>query len=218
MSQQTLVESIEEEIKQDNDVLEYYIFQDGRSIIVKSGNIVKQSVDAIVNPANSHLAHGGGAAGAISMAAGRKYDEDGFAYLKKNGGEIKPGNAMIMSNYNIRNIKAIVNAVGPIVHRKLDQEHIDALTGAVQSSLNLVNNYHDKQGDSLQSIAIPAISAGIFGYPKDECAKTIIATCTNYFITNPQTNLKRIILIDMNLEMLDYFQEHLISFKNHQQQ
>ena len=135
------------------------------SIALKQGDITKFQGDAIVNAANSHLMHGGGVARAISEAAGPGLDEEGQEELKSHG-PIEVGDALATKGYDL-SVTWVIHAVGP-VYGNHDGAEAELLARAYESSLSLAREYQVK------SIAFPAISAGIYGYPLDEAARIAV--------------------------------------------
>ena len=121
------------------------------------GDITTQDdVDAIVNAANARLESGGGVAGAIHRAAG-----PGLAAEARPLGPIRPGEAVITGGYGLPNT-FVVHALGPVYGQ--DRPEADLLAACYRHSLALA----DENGAS--SIAFPAISTGVFGYPVEEAA------------------------------------------------
>ena len=153
-----------------------------KNVIIEliKGDITKMNTDAIVNAANEHLAHGGGVAGAISRAGGRDIQNESNDWIKKHG-LVKTGSAAITSAGNLA-AKYIIHAVGPIMGSGDEDEK---LKKATLSSLELADRYQ------LQSIAFPAISTGIFGYPLDRCANVMLNATIAY--SKEKTGLKRIV-------------------------
>ncbi|MEO0202409.1 MAG: macro domain-containing protein [candidate division WOR-3 bacterium] len=128
--------------------------------IVK-GDITEEKVDAIVNAANEYLKHGGGVAGAIVRKGGSIIQEESDKI-----GYCSPGNAVITSAGNLK-AKYVIHAVGPIWKGgNFNEDKI--LYNAVKNSLILAHKY------SLRSISLPAISTGIFGFPKERASKIIL--------------------------------------------
>jgi O-acetyl-ADP-ribose deacetylase len=121
------------------------------------GDITTLKVDAIVNAANEALMAGGGVCGAIHRAAGPELQQECLAV-----GHCPTGDARITKGFRLP-AKHVIHAVGPVFE---DGKHGEAelLASAYRASLALC----EKHG--LQSIAFPAISTGIYGYPKDEAA------------------------------------------------
>ncbi|WGS64164.1 macro domain-containing protein [Marinitoga aeolica] len=120
------------------------------------GDLTKENVDAIVNAANSYLAHGGGVAAAIVRAGGRIIQEESNEYIKKNG-IIKTGEIGITSGGRLK-AKYVIHAVGPVWNggNSNEEKH---LYSAVYKSLEKADEM------KLKTISLPAISSGIFGYP-----------------------------------------------------
>lgn len=131
------------------------------------GDITKFQGDAIVNAANSRLMHGGGVARAISVAAGPGLDEEGQEELKSHG-PIEVGDALATKGYELP-ATWVIHVVGPIYGNHGGAE-AELLARAYESSLDLAREYQVK------TIAFPAISAGIYGYPLDEAARIAVET------------------------------------------
>jgi len=133
-------------------------------IVLLQGNLITQNVDAIVNAANESLLGGGGIDGQVHRAAGSKLYEE----CKKLGG-CETGNAKITNGYNLT-AKYVIHAVGPIYPDdpqdvKGQKEAARLLESVYQNILRVAKE------NGLKSIAIPAISTGIFGYPTEDAAK-----------------------------------------------
>ncbi len=147
------------------------------------GDITDLDTDAIVNAANTALQLGGGVAGAIRRKGGPKIQEE----CNKIGGT-HVGGAVITTGGNLK-AKYVIHAVGP----RHGEEHEDEkLKNATLNSLILADK------NNLKSIAFPAISTGIFGFPKDRCA-TIMLSTTIAYLEGP-TKLERVVycLYDQN--------------------
>ncbi|MEK9149410.1 MAG: macro domain-containing protein [Candidatus Desantisbacteria bacterium] len=141
------------------------------------GDITGLSVDAIVNAAGPSLVMGGGVAGAILKKGGRKIQEE----CDKIGGT-SCGTAVITGAGNL-SVRYVIHAVGP---RAGEGQEDEKLKSATLSALKLADEY------KLKSIAFPAISAGIFGYPIDKSAHIMLSTCLEYINQN-KTSLSEII-------------------------
>lgn len=136
-------------------------------IRLERGDITKFSGDAVVNAANSHLMHGGGVAKAISEAAGPGLDEEGQEELKSHG-PISVGDALATRGFDLP-VTWVIHAVGPVYGEHVGSE-AELLARAYRSSLDLAREY------GVETIAFPAISTGIYGYPLEEAARIAIST------------------------------------------
>ncbi|MCM8899935.1 O-acetyl-ADP-ribose deacetylase [Caldicoprobacter algeriensis] len=130
----------------------------GVKIECVQGDITKQEgFDAIVNAANAQLMPGGGVAGAIHRAAG-----PGLAEECRRLAPIKPGQAVITGGYNLPN-RYVIHCLGPVYG--VDQPSDKLLADCYRNALKLAEQH------GITSIAFPAISTGIFGYPMEEAAR-----------------------------------------------
>jgi O-acetyl-ADP-ribose deacetylase len=126
------------------------------------GNLLDEPVDAIVNAANGHLAHGGGVAGIISRAAGPELDRESSLLIQKNG-PLPTGSAVVTTAGKLP-FKGVIHAVGP---RYGEGDEEAKLLRALQAAFGLA----EKRGWSL---AFPAVSSGIFAVPLDICARAYL--------------------------------------------
>jgi O-acetyl-ADP-ribose deacetylase (regulator of RNase III) len=135
------------------------------NLVLANGDITEQTTDAIVNPANSELILGGGVAGAIRRKGGPKIQEE----CDKIGGT-PVGTAVITTGGNLK-AKYVIHAVGPMMGEG-DEDR--KLRDATLNSLKIADQH------KLKSLAFPAISTGIFGYPIDRCAQIMLTTTIDY--------------------------------------
>jgi O-acetyl-ADP-ribose deacetylase (regulator of RNase III) len=144
------------------------------------GDITAQETDAIVNAANEHLAHGGGVAGAISRRGGPQIQRESDAWVRQHG-RVPTGSAAITGGGQLA-AKYVIHAVGPVYDGTARSAKL--LASALRSSLALADEHH------LKSVALPAISTGIFGYPLDEAAGVMVSAAVAYL--EGQTGLERV--------------------------
>jgi O-acetyl-ADP-ribose deacetylase (regulator of RNase III) len=139
------------------------------------GDITERRVDAIVNAANSHLQHGGGVAGAIVRKGGSVIQEEsdriGFT----------PVGTAVITSAGALPARFVIHAAGP---RMGEGDEDLKLKKAVRSALELAST---KQ---LAGISMPAISSGVFGFPKDRCAAILVAETASYLRDNPAGSLE----------------------------
>jgi len=131
---------------------------------VVRGNLLEEPVDAIVNAANGHLAHGGGVAGVISRAAGSDLQRESDDLVAKHGAY--PTGSAVATTAGKLPFKAVIHAVGPR-HGEGDEER--KLKKALASAFALAAER------GWQSVSFPAVSAGIFSVPLDICARAYLA-------------------------------------------
>jgi O-acetyl-ADP-ribose deacetylase (regulator of RNase III) len=158
-------------------------------IKIIKGDITESNVDAIVNAANSYLQHGGGVAGAISRKGGAVIQEESNAI-----GHVPVGECAMTSGGRLK-ARHVIHAVGP---RMGEGDEENKLKKAINNVLELATS------KGLKSIAIPAISAGIFGFPKDKCARILVEETTK-FVRGKKTTLKEIIFCLMDTDIITLF-------------
>ena len=124
------------------------------------GNLLDEPVDAIVNAANGHLAHGGGVAGIISRAAGPELQAESERLVRKSGA-LKTGTAVVTTAGKLP-FKGVIHAVGP---RQGEGDEEAKLVLALTSS------FQRAKERGWESVSFPAVSSGIFAVPPDVCAR-----------------------------------------------
>lgn len=159
---------------------EIKIKQNGLLTLVE-GDITDRKVDAIVNPANSYLQHGGGVAGAIVRKGGNIIQKE-----SNKIGFVPVGSSVITSGGNLT-CKAVIHTVGP---RMGEGNEDQKLRKAINSCLELGFQH------GFRTIAIPAISSGIFGFPKDRCAKILVNESIAF--------LEKIVDLPNNIQMIEF--------------
>ncbi|XP_041118121.1 protein mono-ADP-ribosyltransferase PARP14-like [Polyodon spathula] len=162
---------------------------DGLVVSVYQGDMCRCNVDAVVNATNEELQHIGGPAGALLEAAGPELQIECDHYIKKKG-KLKPGQAVLTEAGSLP-CKFVIHALGPRWNAAEAKKSVYHLEKAVKESLNMAEMYN------CTSIAIPAISSGIFGFPLELCAETIVKCvhehCEDIY---RDSTLKKIHLVD----------------------
>ena len=169
-----------------NKVLVERVLSTGQTIQIVQGDITTETTDAIVNAANEHLAHGGGVAWAIVRRGGEIIQEESDEWIRKHGtvSHARPA----WTSGGLLPAKYVIHAVGP-VWGDGDEDH--KLAVAINGSLEVADEL------KLSSISIPAISTGIFGFPKERAAKIIFNSIEKYFSQNESgIKLVRLVLFD----------------------
>ena len=146
-----------------------------KTLRLVQGDITERDLDAIVNAANSYLQHGGGVAGAIVRKGGHIIQEESDRI-----GFVPVGHAAITGAGKLP-CKHVIHAVGPRIG---EGDEDNKLKDAVLSSLMLAS------GKGLKSISMPAISSGIFGFPKERCAEILVREALSYMKENPRSSLE----------------------------
>ncbi len=177
-----------------NVVLKECTLPKGRTLQIIRGDITTEDVDAIVNAANEHLKHGGGLAWAISKQGGLDIQKESDEWVR-NYGTVSHAYPAWTSG-GLLPAKYVIHAVGP-VWGSGDEEN--KLSVAVIGSLRVA----DELG--LNSIALPAISTGIFGFPKEHAAKIIIESIQTYFSEYSASGLSTIKLVLFDQSTADEF-------------
>ena len=158
------------------------------------GNIVEQEVDAIVNAANSSLQGGAGVDGAIHRAAGPELAQAGRLL-----GGCPPGEARITPGFRLK-ARYVIHTVGP-VYRGGNHGEAEILAAAHRQSLALAS---ERQ---LASVAFPAISTGIYGYPLELAAPIALRVVRDFLMADRQLQLVRFVL--WNADALAAFSDAL---------
>ena len=127
------------------------------------GNLLDEPVDAIVNAANGHLAHGGGVAGIISRAAGPDLQRESDVLVQKHG-PFPTGSAVVTTAGKLP-FKGVIHAVGP---RQGEGDEESKLLLALQNSLT------EAKRRGWSAVSFPAVSSGIFAVPLDVCARAYL--------------------------------------------
>ena len=166
----------------------------GKAVIeLVKGDITELEVDAIVNAANSRLKMGGGVAGAILRKGGWSIQEecDRIGYC--------PVGSAVITGAGRLKAKQVIHAVGP---RMGEGDEDRKLRSATLSALNVADRHN------LKSIAFPAISTGIFGFPKDRCAKIMLRAAVEH-LSSGESGLEKVIFCLYDDETYRIFEKEL---------
>ncbi len=163
-----------------------------RVLEILDADITDMHTDAIVNAANAQLILGGGVAGAIAEKGGPSIQQQ----CDKIGGTFV-GGAVITTAGDLK-AKYVIHAVGP---RMGEGDEDTKLKNATLNSLKLADQNH------LSSIAFPAISTGIFGFPVERCAEIMLDTTVDYL--RGETGLTKVMYCLFGWEYYRIFQNHL---------
>ena len=140
----------------------------------------QQDVDTVVNAANARLGPGGGVAGAIHRAAGPDLAEEAIPL-----GPIEPGEAVMTGAHGLPN-RYVIHTLGPVYGQ--DRPEAELLARCYRNSLALAED------NGVESIAFPAISTGIFGYPAEEAAEVALRTVREEAEGHERVRLVRFVL------------------------
>jgi len=166
-----------------------------RSVLaLVEGDITEQETDAIVNAANERLAGGAGVDGAIHRAGGPSI----LAECRQIGG-CPTGQAVITTGGDLK-ARYVIHTVGP-VYRGGTRGEAELLESAYRECLKLAS----KKG--LKSIAFPAISLGIYGYPREEGARIALKTSIEYL--KAHEDIARVHFVLFGRDMFDLFRGEL---------
>jgi len=162
------------------------------SLELVRGDITDMDCDAIVNAANTDLVLGGGVAGAIRRKGGPTIQEECSKI-----GRIKVGEAVATTGGNLK-AKYVIHAVGP---RFGEGDEDRKLASATLNSLKLADRH------CLRSIAFPAISTGVFGFPVDRCASVMLSTLISYL--HDKTGIERVVFCLYDPDTFEVFRRKL---------
>lgn len=165
----------------------------GKTLRLIGGDLTELDVDAIVNAANAQLILGGGVAGAIRTKGGPTIQEE----CNLVGGTVV-GQAVLTGAGNLK-ARHVIHAVGPRYGEGNEDEKLKNAT------LNSLRRAAEK---GLRSIAFPAVSTGIFGFPKERCAEIMLGTSLDY-LQNTESSLEEVIFCLWSRDDLEIFENTL---------
>jgi O-acetyl-ADP-ribose deacetylase (regulator of RNase III) len=169
------------------------------SLELVKGDITALDTDAIVNAANEQLAHGGGVAGVISRKGGPTIQRESAAWVRQHG-PVVTGSAAITSGGDLK-ARHVIHAVGPIYDGAARARSAERLGSAVRAALQMADEH------GLASVALPAISTGIFGYPVEAAAQVMLRAAITYL--SGETGLERVVFCLYGQPTFDIFAREL---------
>jgi O-acetyl-ADP-ribose deacetylase (regulator of RNase III) len=171
-----------------------HILPGDRRLRLVQGDLTDQDVDAIVNAANEHLAHGAGVAGAIVRRGGPQIQKESDAWVRERGPVDHAHPAL--TGAGRLSCRYVIHAVGPVWGEGDEDAKLEA---AIRGSLDLAAMH------KLQSLAVPAISTGIFGFPKARAGRVIIQAVLDHLEAQSQTSLREVRIVVFDREAAEAF-------------
>lgn len=148
-------------------------------------DITRQDTDAIVNAANSTLMGGGGVDGAIHRAGGPTILQECRA-IRSRQGDLPPGGAVLTTGGEL-NARYVIHTVGPVWQGGNSREE-EILGSAYRNCLEIADRHH------LATIAFPAISTGVYGFPKERAARIAFETIERFVLKHPAIREIRLVV------------------------
>jgi len=182
-----------------NHIADSYIIEwkNGIKFNLRRDDLTSQETNAIVNAANNDLWMGGGVAGAIRRKGGPKIQAECSKLVNQRGQNVENGEVVHtgIGDFSNTNLKYIFHAVGPVYYNGKRDEDIE-LKRAFSNCFKLSDKL------KIESISIPPISSGIFGYPKEECAE-IFYDCLEIYVNSKLKSGSSICLKDIRMTIID---------------
>jgi len=183
-----------------NTILAERVLPTSQTLQIIQGDITTEDVDAIVNAANEHLQHGGGVAWAISKKGGDAIQKESDDWIRQHG--LVSHSHPAGTSGGLLPAKYVIHTVGPVwgdtqsagAGGDEDNKLSDAVTGSLRVADEL----------KCSSIALPAISTGIFGFPKDRAARIIFSAIEKYFESS-SSSLKVVKIVLFDQATIDVF-------------
>lgn len=184
-----------------------YLTNEEKKISVIKGDITKDYVDAIVNAANGELNHIGGLAAGIVRAGGKEIQDECKDYVRQHG-PLLEGQIMVSTAGRLPCHK-VIHAVGPKWDSMADKRVKEGDPTAQERYLRFAITNSMKEAKDCRSIAIPAVSSGVFGFPRGLCAKVILDAVLDFCRENPHCKLSDIHLINNDDTTVGAFAEEV---------
>ena len=179
-----------------NSIIRTKKIPSGTEIKLVEGDITLAKVEGIVNPANAQLRHGGGLAGYLANKAGSALQAESTQWVNENG-PVSHDNPAHTSAGDLP-FKSVIHAVGPVWG---SGNEADKLSAAVKGALNLAEELQ------LNSLALPAISTGIFGYPLDEAARIILSAVLDTSLEKSESIVEEVQIVVHGSRSAQVFQQ-----------
>ncbi|XP_051478711.1 protein mono-ADP-ribosyltransferase PARP14-like [Apus apus] len=176
------------------------VLPDGVIVAVYKGNLCNYPVDVVVCPSNEDLQHISGSAEALSEAAGPELQEECNELVRKNG-RLQPG-CVVITGAGKLPCKSVIHAVGPRWVKHEPEDCLSLIKATVKKSLQLAETYN------YRSIALPAVSGGIFGFPLQTCTHSIVSSIKETLEESKlDSSLKEVHLVDDVEEVVQVLSE-----------
>ena len=161
---------------------------------IAQGDLTQEHVDAIVNAANNHLSHGGGVALAIARAGGPTIQQESDEWVREHG--LVTHEEPAVTSGGTLPCKYVIHAVGPVWGEGLEDSKLaQAISGTLRKAEEM----------RLESVAFPAISTGIYDFPKDRAARIFFKTFKQYFAAQTGSPLRIVRLTLWDAETVEHF-------------
>lgn len=172
-----------------------HVFADGVSTLtLLQGDLTTRPLDAIVNAANAQLQHGGGLAAAIARRAGPTLQQESDAWVARHGPARHDRPAV--TGAGRLPCRYVIHAVGPVWGEGDEDRKLET---AVRSALEAANAL------GLASLGLPAISTGIFGFPKERAAPITLDAIAGFFERERERSLRRVEVVLFDAPTFDVF-------------
>jgi O-acetyl-ADP-ribose deacetylase len=184
-----------------NIVLTETTLPSGQTLLLVQGDITTETTDAIVNAANEHLQHGGGVAWAIVRRGGEVIQQESDEWVRTHG-KVTHAEPAWTSGGNLP-CRYVIHAVGPVWG---DTQRAGAGgEGDVKLAAAVIGSMKAAERLGLSSLAMPALSTGIFSFPKQRAAGVIFSAIQDHFSENPASSLKQVRLVLYDQATVDVF-------------
>ncbi len=179
-------------------------FPSGALLQLVRGDIMVEQADAIVNAANRHLQHGGGVAGAIARKGGETIQRESDQWVYQYGPV--PHNQPAYTSGGKLACTYVIHAVGP-VWGEGDEDR--KLQDSIEGSLHLAEQL------KLSKISLPAISTGIFGFPKDRAARIILSAAQAELAKETHGSLMQVRIVIIDTPTIEAFEKAWVELFDH---